>query len=343
MLAAHGLQFYWLRNIRFDSAFLLFPLITGIFFAAICTAAPAIFSIVLLLDLWLLGYHHVIATYTRIAFNWQIARTHKFLVFILPVIVLAATFAFYRFFGSWIIATIYFYWQWFHYTRQSYGVSRYYLSRAGNAPSSLYSPLQTLALYALPVTGILYRSWQQPEKFLLMDFWTFPISYWMVMLSACVSSLLIVYQFYSWFKLYKTGELHGSYIIYILSHHLIFMTGYILIDDINIGWLCINMWHNMQYIIFVWMQNNHKYKNGEQAHLFISRISQDGKMLIYMLTCVAITFFFYQSLIVVGMMINYTSMVSVSIVIFMGLNFHHYIVDSVIWKRKKPVVKALAL
>lgn len=338
MLAqAQGLNFYWLRNVSFDSTFLILPLVTGIFFAALCTSDPALFPTILAFDLWLLGYHHVIATYTRIAFDWASAKAHKFLVFGLPPIVLGITFLIYWIFGSWIIATIYFYWQWFHYIRQSYGISRYYLSRSGKAPDKLYSPIQTMALYALPITGILYRSWQAPETFLFMQFWTIPVPYMLVIISGCTAAILIAYQLYSWFKLYRAGHLHGSYALYVLSHHLIFLVSYILIDDISIGWLAINMWHNMQYIIFVWLQNNNKFKNGiDESHRFISRISQDGKIFIYMLICLAITFFIYQVLMAIGIIIHYTSAISFTVVIFMTLNFHHYIVDSIIWKRKKP-------
>ncbi len=336
-MIAQGLQFYWLRNLSFDSVFLALPLITGIFFAIICIMEPSLFAPILLCDLWLLGYHHVISTYTRIAFDWTSAKAHSFLVFILPVIVLGATFALYQLYGSWIIATVYFYWQWLHYTRQSYGVSRYYLSRAGKPASPLYSKAHTLALYSLPITGILHRSWQAPETFLSMNLWSFPVTYEMVVISACLAAILITYQLYSWWKIYRQGELHGSYMLYVISHHLIFLTGYLLIDDINIGWLAINMWHNMQYILFVWLQNNHKYRGGiDPVHKLISRLSQDGNIILYMVICLAITFFMYQVLIAIGIIVHYTSAISFTVVMFMTLNFHHYIVDSLIWKRKKP-------
>jgi hypothetical protein len=331
------LKFYWLRNLSFDSAFLLLPLLTGIFFAALCNNQPALFVTVLFFDLWLLGYHHVISTYTRIAFDWTSARANGFLVFILPILVLTGTVALYKFFGSWIIVTVYYYWQWFHYTRQSYGVSRYYLGRAGNPSSPLYRPIHTMALYAIPVTGILYRSWQDQKSFLSMELWNIPVPFEMVAIAAMLSIALISYQLFSWWKLYQAGELHGSYVIYMLSHHLIFLTGYMLIDNISIGWLAINMWHNMQYILFVWMQNNNKYRNGiDPAHQFISWMSQDGRirMFLYMLICVAITYFIYQVLMAIGIIVYAKTAISISIITFMTLNFHHYIVDSIIWKRK---------
>src|SRR5215213_8309567 len=44
-----------------------------------------------------------------------------------PVFVLNACLAV----GTWILTTVYLYWQWWHYTRQSYGVSRIYQRKAG--------------------------------------------------------------------------------------------------------------------------------------------------------------------------------------------------------------------
>lgn len=335
-----GLRFYWLRDLRFDAVFLLLPLVTGIFFATICNWQLAAFATILTYDLWLLGYHHVISTYTRIAFDWKSAKEHNFLVFILPFLVLGTTFTLYYFLGSWIIATVYFYWQWFHYCRQSYGVSRYYLGRSKNPSSPLYSPIYTMALYALPVTGILYRSWQKPETFLGMNLWVLPTSYEVVVACSAVSVALIVYQFYSWWKLYRSGEMHGSYMLYMLSHHCIFLSGYVLIPDINLGWLAINMWHNMQYILFVWMQNNNKYRSGiDPEHPLISKISQNGKMWLYMATCLLITFFIYQVIIAASVILHSLSVIAFSMLMFMALNFHHYIVDSVIWRRKPVMVQ----
>ena len=38
--------------------------------------------------------------------------------------------------GVWILPTVYLYWQWFNYTRQSYGVERIYRRKAGDDGST---------------------------------------------------------------------------------------------------------------------------------------------------------------------------------------------------------------
>ena len=61
------------------------------------------------------------------------------------------------------MATVYLYAQWFHYTRQSYGISRMYLRKAGAFPQTRDVVLDGV-IYALPLWGILYRSYQQPDE-----------------------------------------------------------------------------------------------------------------------------------------------------------------------------------
>lgn len=337
MMRAQQVEFHWLRNRRFDSAFLLLPLLCGCFFGALCTGMPALFSTVVFVDLWLLGYHHVISTYTRIAFDWATAKSHRFLVFVLPWLVLGFTLGARYQLGEWIIASVYLYWQWFHYTRQSYGVSRYYLAKAGKTAMP-YARLHTAALYSLPITGILYRSWQAPGKFLFMDLKVIPVPYELVALAGAVSVVLILLQCVQFALLYRRKELPGSYALYMLTHYLIFSVGYILIEDINIGWLAVNMWHNMQYILFVWNQNNLRHRTGESAGpSLIARISRDGKMLQYFAVSLGITLMFYLPILSFSYIASSVTMISMSLIFFMAINFHHYVVDAVIWRRKKVV------
>ena len=126
---------------------------------------PKLFPLVVVADMWLLGFHHVISTYTRLAFDSESFRTYRFLVLWLPLIVLLGTISLMGLFGRWILPTIYLYWQWFHYTRQSYGIAQIYRRKAGALGEE--PPLLTkAAIYLLPLWGILHRSWQKPATFL---------------------------------------------------------------------------------------------------------------------------------------------------------------------------------
>ena len=58
-----------LRGTGFDLTFIVGLALMSLACATAVTAEPSLFVPLLLLDLWLLGYHHVIATFTRLAFD----------------------------------------------------------------------------------------------------------------------------------------------------------------------------------------------------------------------------------------------------------------------------------
>src|SRR6185312_16178468 len=113
----------WLRSPRFDLWF-----IVGIPGVAVLTGLtvvwqPHLFIPVLIFDLWFLGYHHVISTYTRLCFDRKSFSEHwSLLVVLLPAVTIGTLAVAYTV-GVWVIVSTYFYWQWFHYTRQSWGIS----------------------------------------------------------------------------------------------------------------------------------------------------------------------------------------------------------------------------
>ena len=132
-------------------------------------------------------------------------------------------------------------------------------------------------------------------------------------------------------QLWRRGRLPLAHTLYMLSHLSIFMVGYLVIDDITYGWLVINVWHNAQYIGIVWLYNNNRFKNGiDPKAKFLSAISQQRNAWIYFLVCLATSTLMYS--IISGV----TSALSMLIVVYIVINFHHYVVDGVIWKVRKP-------
>ena len=111
-------------------------------------------------------------------------------------------------------------------------------------------------------------------------------------------------------------------------------------DSITAGWLVINIWHNAQYILFVWWFNNKRFEKGvDPKSQFLSTISQRENLVIYMGICLAISTVVYA---VLGAATSAFTSSTISLTVFalMVLNFHHYIVDGIIWKRKRMKPKA---
>jgi hypothetical protein len=104
-------------------------------------------------------------------------REHRFLVLGLPPLVLLGTVSAAWGLGEWSITTTYFYWQWFHYTRQSYGIAQVYRRKSGGLASER-EHLSRLAFYLVPLWGILHRSAQEPGLFLGLPLRVLPVTRW---------------------------------------------------------------------------------------------------------------------------------------------------------------------
>jgi hypothetical protein len=333
----------WLRSPRFDLWF-----IVGIPGVAVLTGLtvvwqPHLFIPVLIFDLWFLGYHHVISTYTRLCFDRKSFSEHwSLLVVLLPAVTIGTLAVAYTV-GVWVIVSTYFYWQWFHYTRQSWGISRAY---RGKERDALYEDgwVDQAIFYALPVLGILYRSHQDPGLFIGLELRVIPVTSAMVEVAAIVTAALLAIWVYRRIQAWREGRLAAVHTLYMLTHFAIFAVGYLAIDNITYGWLVMNIWHNAQYILFVWMFNTRRFKDGiDPEARFLSYISQPSRLGLYLATCVLITGVIYWGVLRSIDWLFFTGL-SATIVVYQIVNFHHYVVDSRIWKvRKEPIRRTLGL
>ena len=323
----------WLRGTGYDSALILGGLSLALLSGAAIVYEPSWFYPILVVDLWVLGYHHVISTFTRLCFDRESYRERRWMIVHLAPAIAAVTILLAWAVGIWVIVTIYFYWQWWHYTRQSWGISRAY--RRADA-GALYEDgwLDWAIFYAMPVYGILLRSSQDHAHFIFLELWTFPVSAPVADAAGyAMAALLSVWAARRLAALWH-GRLAAAHTFYMLTHFAIFGLGYVWIPDITLGWLMINIWHNFQYILFVWMFNNRRFAAGlDPAARFLSYISQSGRMWLYLLTCLAITGAVYWGVLRAVDWLFFAGL-SATIVLYQIVNFHHYVVDALIWKTR---------
>jgi hypothetical protein len=328
----------WLRGPRFDTFFILGTLTLAVISGLVVLWSPALFQLVLMIDLWFLGYHHVVSTYTRLCCDEQSFQENKFLIVYLPFIVLGAVVALAQGFGIWILTTIYLYWQWFHYTRQSWGIGQVY-RRKENELITEDDRLLKAVFYMLPLWGILYRSWQSPDSFLFLAVWTLPVPRIAVDMVGTATVIVLAFWALGRMRMYRANSLPLAHTIYTVSHLTVFGAGYLLIENITIGWLVINIWHNAQYVLFVWIFNTKRFKGGVQKEAkLISHLSQVKNWPYYFGFCMVLTVLLYKGLSAAQGWLELVGLAPM-IIIYQTINFHHYVVDSMIWKIRKPKIQ----
>lgn len=338
----------WLRGPEFDLFFIVGIAAIAIASGLAVTWNNDLFLPVLAADLWILGYHHVIATYTRLAFDKGSFRENKALIFYLLPAVAAAVVILVATSGIWVVPTIYLYWQWWHYTRQSEGISKAYAGKARGR--QLGNPhVGRAAFYSVPLVGILAISHRAPGEFLYFPLRTFPVSDGVLALAFAGAGVLVFLWILDQIRSWLAGELAGAYLMYVVSHYVIYLLAYVFIEELNYGWLVINIWHNAQYVMFVWLYNNRRFSGKvDPQSVFLSTISQNGRFGLYICTCLTIStllYFLITTYMADALQSVFTlTTTAIALIIYQTINFHHYIVDSIIWKlRKKPIRANLGL
>lgn len=318
----------WLRSRRFDGGFIGGTVVLALSAGSVVAARPELFGLVLLLDIWLLGYHHVISTFTRFLVDRATMREHRNLLLTWPLGIAATVGAIGVVIGPWALVTIYLYWQWFHYLRQSWGIARAYERKStGSLPEP---PLLVAAIFAsVPVWGILSRSHQSPEQFLFADVWTFPVPALAVNVAAVVAASLVGAGVVSRGRAWLRGELPLAHTLLMFSHLVMFGFSYLVIDNIDAGWLAINVWHNVQYIAFVWHTNNRQATSGQRPGMF-HRLCSSDRVVRYLVVSVLTSTMLYIAL---GLTL---AAVATPVIVYQAINFHHYVVDSRIWRSRRP-------
>ena len=335
----NSFQYGWLDSFKFDSL-----LVVGVFTLAVASGVtvsikPDLFVPILLADLWLLGYHHVISTFTKLAGTKEDRKENWNLIYPLPVVVLVGVGGLAGLTGIWSIVTIYLFWQWFHYSRQSWGIAAFYKRKAGMKPSKNPN-LDQAVFWAIPVWGILNRCAQGWDEFLFLPVWVPPVPMEVANAVGVVAVIALGYWAYQRYQNYREGNLSLGLVSFELSHFAIFYIGYIALSEINYGWLAANIWHNAQYILFVWLYNTNRFKHVDKEEQGIMAwLSQKTPFhtLMYFGLCLAVTTIFYKNM---QMALSHISqgkielLMMLNVVVFQTVNFHHYIVDSYIWKAR---------
>lgn len=299
-------------------------------------SAPMMLA-VLYVDIWLLANPHIVATYVRIKALSSHARIYWFLVAVAPILVAVGLTVVALAYEAAGLFALYFALQAFHVSRQSHGIARRYDHR----PHAPRHGLPCFLIYLFPVWGYLHRSAQAPDSFLGYPIWLPPVAQELAHATGIAAGIAAL----SWCVclVYRRAARKESRVVdgFILSHLLVSWVGYVWINDITIGWLVVNVWHNIQYLIFVYRQRpsdaaamRHEVEpiRGWEGRVKWARAPMAAVP--FFLACSVVGAAFYTGAGIVGESLLWLGLPTVLIAHFI-LNFHHYLADSMVWKRPR--------
>ncbi|TGL52391.1 hypothetical protein EHQ59_09545 [Leptospira kemamanensis] len=300
---------------------------------------PLLFIPMLTLHSWLFGYEHLWSTYTRLLFHSEDRKRYSALLWIVFPIVFFILFAIGKTWGLKGIFLTYFIGQFYHTVRQSWGITQAYRRDAGGM-SWDSEWLSELTLWSVPIWGFLHRSSQRPNEFLFQDFWLPPVPKVVVSVAGIISIILWLYWAYTRLMALRRKELDARHTLFMISHFFVFFLGYIWIEELCSGWLLVNVWHNVQYILYVWAFNQKRFVLGVDSKAkVLSWLSQKklGVSILYFLFTITLALPMIYFLPLAGMTLDElfkNQLVPFAVLLAMSFTFHHYMVDGVIWKRE---------
>jgi hypothetical protein len=157
-----------------------------------------------------------------------------------------------------------------------------------------------------------------------------------VVVAAVLACVLLAIFFWR-----RRQTLLAPHTLYVASHLVVFAVSYLVIDDLQAGWLVVNVWHNVQYLAYVWMHNRERCDRGHLSGL-LGWLCRPGakRGLFYFAACLIVSTAIFAPLYAASDRLDLWldgRAISVSLVIALAVNFHHYIVDGLIWRRRRLV------
>jgi hypothetical protein len=315
----------------FDAALVGGVLAIAVGLGAIGLVSEDAFYAVVLVDVWLLAYPHVASTYTRIAFDRASARRWWFFLTLLFPLVLALTLATTWIWGLVFLNSLYFYWQTLHYARQSWGIARAF-GWAGLRRRAPDDPLVAATVGLFPLWGLLQRAAEGHTFFYSAALYQPPVPTWL----ASATGALALTTLMVWLagRLLRGPRGHWSQTLFVLSHCAITFVAYVLVPDVTRGWLFVNVWHNAQYLLFVWAMNVRDHQTRTPGKELLHWLCQPHRAWAYAAVCLALATGLYSAFGAVASRLDFGPALPAVMVTFLAFNFHHYVVDTFIWRSK---------
>lgn len=274
-----------------------------------------------------LGFPHVVATHLRLnldedcrsRFAWLSWKAPLVIAGIVAILVVALKWLPYVVFAWFALQT-------WHANRQNYGIMRRYIRMAQSEPSALVNKTAGALIELFPWAPVLYACMWQDTNYQGYTI-AFPALQWLVPLSAplwtAAMVLLGVYLACEIREIRAKRFVPGRFLCCVAGS-TVSILAWMVSDDLSWGYLVTSLWHSLQYVVYVQAFRSRPPEGASTAKLpllkYIGLLFGIGVIL---------------SILFRGMSYYVPAIFAV---IHLSMNFHHYLSDTLIWRRQpKPI------
>ena len=322
----------WLRGPRFDSRFIAAPVFLALAIACVATAWPKTQDALVFSCAWLITYPHIFATYIRPGMFTDVG--HKPGALWTSVIVVSALTAILSFAVSTsILLSIFLHWQWWHFVQQSAGIADRYRSQGSHAGQD-HAFLHSMALYAVPVFGLIARSAEGPAIFLSSQVLWLPVPLSAVPVLGAIAGVVVTIWVGTQIGALWTRNLSRPYALFVAANMAMFYVSYVVLPDFVTGWIVISIWHGAQYLMLIWLENNDYFRDRLNRRAMVtSSLTRTGMGRYFVVFCLACSAYAFVIAFAIA------EIFSVTTILFYAIQAHHHILDARGFSRSLVVAK----
>jgi hypothetical protein len=234
------------------------------------------------------------------------------------------------------LLTVLFYWAFWHFLAQNWGILRIYQRRCGDARSGI-AHLERVVLYLGALWPLSHRLFTGPWTLFGAHIRHPTLEPWMVNgLGAALAATALLYLGIRVVQAARGARVPWIRPLMLLASWFGFMVPFMLIKkNGTAAFAAAACWHGLQYLGIVWFYNRNRWKDGVDPRArFVSWISQPGRPHFYFLGLLALAGAVYLSVNVASAIVYDAA--TWGSVVWISLTFGHYYLDGVIWKLRKP-------
>jgi len=285
---------------------------------------------------------HLMSTWTRVYLDGNERWRRPFAYWVVPGLIAAIVVFFIMTEGrrSTTLRTVLFYWAWWHFVAQNWGILRIYQRRAGE-PDRRMVVLERSVLYLGALWPMLHRLFTGPWVLFGSRIRHPEVPPWVVngagVLFAAAGSLYLAIRVVQAARGRRVDLIRP---LVIAASCFAFFVPFVMIKGSgSAAFAAAACWHGLQYLGIVWFYNRNRWKGGvDKRATMVSWVSQSrpGRAPLYFLSLLALAGIVYALLNLAAKVVwdpeTWGAMV------WLSLTFGHYWLDGVIWKLRKAEV-----